>query len=401
MVAALRNTWPWLADPYGFLRREALREGRFTFQRDLPVLGRTLLTGDPSVVSEIVNHPDLDAGRGVTGLRAILGDDSLIMLDGAAHTARRVLVAPAFRGAVLDRYGAMLVEVTREHARGLPDTFSGHGLVHDISLHAIARVVFGDDPAVVAEARARIARFLRSTASPLMLFLRPLQVDLGPASPWGRALRHREALRALCRERVGASAGLLSDLAAQAPGLAPEVLVTEVLALLLFGHDTGAAQMAWALCHLHQHGHAQRAGEDPAWLDACLRESMRMCPVVVHLTRVANRPVQIGGFEVQTDGRVCPSAWLAHHNPALWPDPERFDPARFVDGPVPAHAWFPFGLGRRVCVGMPFVMRQMQHVIGTLLREGRWRLASGYTPAPRRQMVLVVPSGGCPLQRAT
>jgi cytochrome P450 len=397
----LRHGWPWLTEPYGFLRREAQREGRYTFLRELPVLGPALLTGEPEVISEIVHHPQLDAGRGIVGLRSILGDDSLIMLDGAEHVARRALVSPALRGAALDRYSTMMLEVTREHVRRLPGVFSGHALLHDVSLHAIARVMFGSDPEIVALAVLRIERFLRSLQSPLMLFLRPLQLDLGWASPWGRALRHREALRALCRERMGGGEGLVSELAEQAPQLDREVLITEVLALLLFGHDTGAAQMAWALAHLLQHGQAERASQEPAWLEACLRESMRLCPVVVHLTRVARAPVSLAGHDLPADSRICPSAWLAQHNPALWPDPEHFDPTRFVGKPVSPHAWFPFGLGRRVCVGMPFVMRQMQLVLGTLLQEARLSLAPGYRPEPVRQMVLVVPSRGCPLVRAS
>jgi cytochrome P450 len=270
------NSWSWLVDPYGFLQREAVREGRYTFRRALPVLGSALLTGEPEVIAEIVSHPKLDAGRGIVGLRSILGDDSLIMLDGPEHTARRTLVSPVLRGAALDRYSTMMLEVTREHARRLPETFSGHELLHSISLQAIARVMFGSDPEIVACAVQRIERFLHSVQTPLLLFLRPLQLDLGWASPWGRALRHREALRALCRERMGCGEGLVSELAQQAPELDREVLITEILALLLFGHDTGAAQMAWALAHLLQHGQAERASQDPAWLEACLRESMRL-----------------------------------------------------------------------------------------------------------------------------
>jgi cytochrome P450 len=311
------------------------------------------------------------------------------------------MVAPSFRGAVLERYAEMLACVAQAHARALPIGVpsSGHALVHGIALESIARVMFGSDPNVVSESIARIGSFLRSFHSPLVLFVRPLQVDLGRASPWGRALRHREALRALCRERMDSGEGLVSELAVRAPALDREALVTEVLALLLFGHDTGAAQMAWALCHLLQHGQAERARQDPAWLLACLRESMRLCPVVAHLTRVAREPLRLGDFDIPQGGRVCPSPWLAQHNPALWPDPERFDPARFAGPPIPAHAWFPFGLGRRVCVGMPFVMRQMQLVLKTLLSEVRLALAPGYAPAPVRRLVLVVPSEGCPVVR--
>lgn len=395
-LGTVRNTVPWLRDPYGFLGRAAAEEGRHTFVRDLPVLGRTLFLGDPATIAPAVNHPELDAGRAVVGLRSIMGDDSLIMLDGAAHAQRKQLVARHFRGAVLARYDEMLQHVTRERARALPQRFRAFDLLHTIALDAISRVMFGDRPEVVGRSRHLVAEFLGSFDSPLMLFLRPLQRDWGPWTAWGRALRRRDALRAWCLERMDAGEGLVAELAARADGLEREVLVTEVLALLLFGHDTAAAQMSWALAHLHAHGHTLRARAEPTWLDACLRESMRLCPVVVHLTRVARRPVQLAGFEVAAGQRVAPCSWLVHHNPAVWAEPERFDPTRFEQD-LPPQGWFPFGLGARTCVGRPFAMRQMQVVLGTLLEQLHTELAPGYRPTPARRLVLIVPAGGCPL----
>jgi cytochrome P450 len=398
-VVAVRDAWGWWRDPYGTLLRAAAAEGP-TFSRSLPVLGRTLFTGDPALVGEIALRDDLDAGAGIVGLRSVLGGDSLIMLDGPAHAARKELVAPAFRGAVLDRYDAMVAEVAADRARALPGAFSGHAFAHDVLLDAITRVVFGDDPSVIAVARDRILRFLRAFRSPLPLFVKPLQIDLGAWSGWGRAVAARDALRAVCRERAAAGDGLVGEWAARS-GLPPEVLANEILALLLFGHDTGAAQLAWAIAHVHAHGHASRARDDDEWLSACLDESMRLCPVVVHLTRVARADTTVGGHAVPAGGKVCPSALIAQRDPRSWPDPDRFDPARFLR-PLPAPwAWFPFGIGARTCVGKPFVVRQMRVVLRTLLRTAPASLRPGWTPRPVRQLVLVVPSDGVPLVRST
>lgn len=332
------------------------------------------------------------------GLRAILGGDSLIMLDGAAHAARKEVVAPAFRGAVLDRHDRVAEEVATRLARSLPDAFCGHTFAHDVLLEAITRVMFGDDPEVVDRARARILAFLGAFRSPLPLFVPLLQVDLGRRSGWGRALAAREALLALIRERAGGGGGLVGEWSAS-QALPPESLASEVLALLLFGHDTGAAQLAWALAHVHAHGHADRAAEEPEWLAACLDESMRLCPVVPHLTRVAAVETTVGGRRVPAGGRVCPSAVIAQRDPRWWPEPDRFDPARFL-APLPApYAWFPFGLGARTCVGRPFVVRQLRVVLRALLRTTPARLRPGWSPRPTRQLVLVVPAGGVPLER--
>ena len=97
---SLRNGYRWLAHPYSFLDAQKRRHG-LSFQLDLPVLGRSLVTGDPALVREIATHPDLDSGRGIVALRAVLGDRSLITLDGREHRERRRMLAPAFTPASL------------------------------------------------------------------------------------------------------------------------------------------------------------------------------------------------------------------------------------------------------------------------------------------------------------
>lgn len=408
-LATLRRGVRLLRDPYGFLAAERERHGA-TFRVELPVLGRALFTGDPTLVEEIARHPELDAGRGIQALRTVLGDGSLITLDGEAHRSRRRLVAPAFSGEALERSRPLVESATRGLAAEAPrsGSFPIYELLLRITRRTILRMVFGElPPEREREADAAVEGFVSALGNPLPLYLSPLRVDLGPLNGWGRLLGHRRSLRALIRaeirrHRAGESseACTLAALCSLAPGLDEEALTTEVVALLLFGHDTGASAMTWAMAHLYAWGDPARARAEPDYLEACIAESMRLCPVVAHLTRVASRPTQVGPFEVGADERVLPSAWLAHHDPALFPEPARFRPERFLDQePISPYAYFPFGIGARICVGRPFVLAQMRWVLGALLQCLELELEPGYRPQPVRKQVLVVPRAGAPFRR--
>ncbi len=390
----------WLKNPYAVLDHARRRSG-LTFWLDLALLGRVFVIGDPVLIREMTNHPDLDAGRGIAALKEVMGDRSLITLDGEDHAARRRIVAPLF-GREIERLDEMTVRTTAEALEEIApgSEFALYDLARRISLRAIVRLIFGD--AATLDAERLVDAFLLSFESPWVLFLKPLHVDLGPLSPWGRALRNRRRLRAYLRERIAehragtapGDAGL-ARIVKEGGNLSDDEIATEVLALLLFGHDTGAAALAWAFAHLHQHPEAlTRARTDDAYLRACLEESLRLCPVVAHVTRVARRDVRIGGHDVPANTRIFPSAYLAQRNPDVFPEPERFLPERFLEGRAYEGSYFPFGFSPRTCIGRHFVMRQMILMTSTILRHADLALAPGYVPRPERRLVLVLPKGG-------
>jgi cytochrome P450 len=402
-TSTLRASWRWLAAPYAALEAERARRGP-TFWMDLAFLGRALVTGDPALVREIASRHDLEAGRGISALRGVLGDRSLITLDGEDHAARRRLVAPLFRSG-LEALDNATVEATLEALRDIPagGTFAVYDFARRISLRAIVRFLLPGSPAEEARTGRLIERYLLSFASPWVLFLRPLHLDLGPLTPWGRAVRNRERLREHLRERIRAArqdAGLpggLARIAREGADLPEDEVVDETLALLLFGHDTGAAALAWAFAHIWGHPEAAarlREEDDPAWLDACLQESLRLCPVVVHVTRIATRDTQIGGWDVPAGARIFPCAYLAQRDPGVFPEPAAFRPERFLNGRSYEGSWFPFGLGARTCIGNRFALRQMRLITATTVRYADLAPAPGYEPKPVRRLVLVLPRQG-------
>jgi cytochrome P450 len=344
-----------LLRPYSFFRRG-------TRWVRLPGLGRVLVTSDPKIAREIAVHPDLVGGRAHRAMRATLGEDHLIVLWGEAHRERRRRIFPALHGFQDD---ALTVSATREVMARTPRSFSMHAVMHEVALLVMVRALFGRSP-FEAEILAGAIDFQRSFTNPLMLFLAPLRRDWGSWSPWGRLLRRRNRLVDLLQR-------------ATEPGSLAETVSggDELLALLMFGHETTAGTLAWAFAHLEGHpGAAERIRSgDQAFTVAFLEESQRLCPAVAQLTRVAERDTTVGGHLVSAGTTVMPAVSLS-------------------DG-----SSCPFGLGNRICPGKAMAMRQMVVTMETVLADWNVKLPPGYRPTPVRQLFLVVPRGGTPMLR--
>lgn len=449
MLTKLRTSLAWLRSPYALLDRHLAR-GELSFRLNLPVLGNSLVTGDPAHIAAIVRNRDLIGGRGTQALRPVVGDHSLIVLEGADHERHRNLMLPHFFSADFARYDALTRKWTQQALQRLSaQPFSGMQLMAGITLNVIIEILFGTLPAARHEhAVALVKRWLASFSSPAILFLKPLQVNLGQHSGWGRFLRNRAALHHFIADLIretpqGRSSG--ANIPPEVPGqgrtstggawpgqpgylgvlgallaqrrqgtiaLSDAELISQMVTFLMFGHDTSAAAMGWFFHHvwrdeaclqaLQQEQSQLGAGADPEQmplLRSALFESMRLSPVVVHLTRHALCATQVGEWHVASGQRVLPCMYLAQRNPALFPEPQRFDPRRFLQmQPEWRYGFFPFGLGNRLCAGMPFAQRQMMLLASEVLQSVSLVLHAPESVQPKRHMVLIVPSGG-PLLR--
>lgn len=404
-LSKLRVSRRWLLEPYALLDEERARRGSATFRLRLIGLGRVLVTGDPALVREIAQRTDLDAGRGIRVLRTVLGERSLITLDGRDHAERRRLVGPLFRRN-LDAMDRATESATREALAALPlgEPFSAYDLARRISLRTIVRFLLPGNPEQEARTAHLVESYLLSSTSPWPLFVRPLRLSLGRLTPWGLVRHHKKRLRRHLRERArairsaGHAEGGLAEIARHRPEISEEALVDEAVALLLFGHDTAASSLAWAFAHIWSHEGAVpriRAEHEPyPYLMACLQESLRLCPTVVHVTRIAPRATRIGSWDVPAETWILPCAYLAQRDPEVFPEPEAFRPERFLQGRTYEGSWFPFGLGLRTCIGKHFALRQMHRVVGTCARHADFTLAPDHGLEPVRRQVLMVPRDG-------
>lgn len=422
--ATARTGLAWLRSPYALLD-ERLARGELTFRLRLPVMGPCLVTGDPTLVAEITRNRSLVGGHGTEALRPVVGDDSLIALVGARHQAHRAALLPHFFSGDAESQLALVRRWALEIIGKVPtgEPFSGAALVGEITLNAMAETLFGPlDPASQQDIVRAVQAWLASFRNPAVLFLKPLHLDLGRLSGWGRFVANRARVHAFIRQRIAwtraghPGGGVLGELVrGQAAGtldMDDDALVSETVTFLLFGHDTSAQAMGWVFHHLwNDTGALDRAGAEARaagtaasedalpFLRAAIQESLRLCPVVVHLTRHAIQATQVGPHEIPRDTRVLPCLYLAHRNPAVFEAPGRYLPERFLD-PQPQwrHAYFPFGLGDRLCAGMPMALRQMIIIAASLMTHCTLETVAPQQVRAVRKMVLIVPSGG-PLMR--
>ncbi len=413
----------WMRSPYGVLDG-ALASGYTTFTTRLPVMGACLVTGDPKLIGEISRNPDLIGGRGTEALRPVVGEHSLIALEGERHRIHRSVLLPHF----FSGNAEMIDRITRKWADALitqigkSEVVNASEFLARITLHAIIELIFGDlSEKRHNEAFQLINAWKSSFSQATVLFLKILHVDLGRISPWGRFLANRAQVHGFIRQRLREvrhlpDGSVFSQIVHATPErgapLSDDEIVSETVTFLLFGHDTTAASLAWTLTHLFADSPAsERARAEVSvvgdakpeaypFLRAAIEESMRLCPVVVHLTRHAIAATQVGTHAISRDTRVLPCMYLAHRNPQVFDRANEFVADRFlVDSSRYRHAYFPFGLGDRVCAGMPMALRQMVLLLGCLVRHGRFELVEPARIRPVRKLVIIVPSGGPLLRR--
>ena len=161
----------------------------------------------------------------------------------------------------------------------------------------------------------------------------------------------------------------------------------ELMTLLVAGHETTATSLAWALERLIRHPEMLdrlrdevAAGED-AYLDAVVKETLRLRPVLPITLRKLQQPMEIGGYLLPAGVSVAPCIHLVHRRPDIYPEPRRFRPERFLEQPAGTYTWIPFGGGVRRCLGASFALFEMKTVLAAVIRRARLRPSD---PAPER-----------------
>jgi cytochrome P450 len=390
---------------------------------------------DPEAIRDIfMDEGDTLRAGEATGqvLAPLLGWHSILIMDGARHLRERRLMGPPFHGERMHVYGSLMRTIASTVVDGW--TPGARILVHremqSITMDVIVRAVFGvDQEAVFAPLRERVERFVAQANGPSAPFiaLRPFQVDLGPLSPWGRFVRNRQAIRdmllgEIARRRKDGTAGRTDILSLlvdardeQGQPMRDEELLDEMFTLLMAGHETTATSLAWFFWHVLRHPDvlarlrtelAGVTGGAPAdaqhlphlhYLDATIKESMRLTPVATLVARRLHEPARIGGLDLPAGVIAAANIYLAHRRPDVWPDPERFDPGRFLGTRPSPYTFFPFGGGVRRCIGAALATYEMKTVLAEILPRVALRIAPGYRMRPRLRAVTIAPSGGMPV----
>jgi cytochrome P450 len=412
MNAALQ-TAAWITRPGPFMERARRRYGD-VFTVRLAQVGTFVFTCDPdSLKSVFTTGPDrLRAGEANVALEPVLGSRSVLLLDGAEHIRQRRLMLPPFHGERLRGYEQLIAEIADEELQDWP---SGVPLalqprMQAITLEVILRVVFGMDrgPRLV-QLREQIKRLLEVTTKPWAL-VPPLRRDLGPLSPWARFLAVRDAVDSalfaeIARRRDDPGLAQRTDIFSlllqardeQGEPLTDRELRDELITLLVAGHETTATGLAWAFERLVRlPGALERlAGEDAAFADAVVQETLRLRPPIPLVARrVVGQPFDLGGWSVPEGVMIAPCIYLVHRRPDLYEDPYAFRPERFLEHAPETYSWLPFGGGMRRCIGASFAVLEMSTVLRTVARRLRLAPAAARHELITRRAIVLAPSRG-------
>jgi len=386
--------------------------------------GRTVvIAGDPAIAKAVFQGggEDLHAGAGNVVLKPILGARSVLLLDGPEHMRQRKLMLPSFHGERMRAYGETMTEVAERHVGRwrTGSTFAVHPTMQEITLEIILRTIFGvEDPARVEALAAPTKRLLNSTDQPLRLLMLQLtsSASAKPRSPWGRvyallapvdAMIHQEIAARRAAEADGAGRDdILSLLLAardeDGNALTDVELRDELLTLLLAGHETTATALAWTLerlvrtpAVLARVREEVQDGESTEYLDAVIKEALRLRPVIPGVVRRLQRPLTIGGIDLPAGVHVAPSIYLIHRRADVYPDPEAFRPERFLGDDAPStYEWLPFGGGIRRCLGAAFAQYEMRIVLATILRRATLATSDEAAERVKRRFVTYTPARG-------
>jgi cytochrome P450 len=403
--------------PLAYLERCERRLGD-VFTMRLPGHGLFVLTGVPALIKQIFTGDDevLLAGKANGVLEPLVGKHSVLLLDGAPHLRQRRLLSPPLRGERMHAYAGLIADIAAAEIARMPRDrpFALHPHMQAITLDVILRAVFGiDEGARMAALRQLIIEVLEPPPA-LLTFVPPRYLDV-PFSPFRRFLRRRAALAGALgdviatRRKSGASgADILSLLLAARDDdghpMSDAELVDELITMLAAGHETTATALSWLFaCLLENPAVESRlrdelaAAPDPAsvsYLDAVIKETLRLRPIVPDVVRRLERPMRFAGFDLPAGVHLTPCIHLAHRRADIYPEPARFRPERFLDLRPDPYAWLPFGGGIRRCLGMAFALYEMKIVSAALLSRLRLRLDRPGTVRVVRRSVTLAPRHG-------
>ncbi|HEX8992401.1 MAG TPA: cytochrome P450 [Anaerolineales bacterium] len=387
-----RQMHEWLRDHYGDLA--ALHfQGRHYALAITPRAAQAVFTQDP-------DGYDAFWKQSFAGMN---GEGSLWVLIGKQHRRERALFAPAVHAQYFRRYGEVIRDIAhaRTEAWQPGATIRALDTTLAISLDVIMRLVFGLEDESTLEEGGRLMGALTQSAHPLIVFFPRLQRSWFPL--FRRFLQAKVALyqwfrqvmaqrRLDGRQQTDVLGALMDARDDQDRPYADEHICNELLSVLTAGHITTATAMAWALYELGRHPEvlqklraelAAAGGDvDPVsvqslpYLSAVCNETIRLHPILAECARVPMQPIEILGRTVPAGHALVVSIVGIHHDPAIYPEPDRFDPERFIEHKYSNYEFLPFGGGHRRCLGSGLAEFTLRIALADIARNWDFETAS-------------------------
>jgi cytochrome P450 len=373
----------------------------------------------------LVTHArDFITGSGRIVMKRFLGD-GLLTTDGDFHRQQRRLVLPAFHKKRVESYASLMVEQTSQRLDGW---HAGAELdvareLQELTLRIVVKALFDVD--LLAEGQALSQAFTEVVEGQSPFGQRFFAWDL-PFTPYHRALAAADRLddfvyRLIAQRRAeGGDTGDVLSMLLQSQdeedgtGLTDKQVRDQTMTLIAAGHETTSNALAWTF-HLLSRNPDKRAKliseirdvlgsrtitvddlPNLPYLDWVVNESMRIYPPAWTLGRTAIAPFELEGYQFPAGTRVMFSQWVIHHLPDVWGDPENFRPERWDSASgfrPPRGAYFPFGAGPRICIGMPFAELEARLLLATILQRYVPEVVPGWRVEPLPRVTLRLKHG--------
>ena len=432
-IPTVKSTSGWLRTvrilnailrPLDFMEQRSSKYGDFyqiIFKNSPP----TLMTSNPQAIEDIftASPEKFVVGRSNKGLSFLVGDNSLLLLDGKEHKNRRRLLMPPFHGESLEKCSQQIINITNKVSDRLEidKPFKVRSLTQEITMRVILTIVFGIDSGAkyerLRELLTALLDIFNTPISSSFMFFPVLQKDWGRYSPWGRFLRLKQEIRSLLYTEISERRKLLatetrksSDILSllllakyeNGEGITDEELHDELITLLFAGHETTASALAWVFYWVHYLPEVQdklrfelnslkqdtnyKIINNLPYLNAVILESLRIYPVVSGaFSRTVTKSISIMGYEFDPDISLMISIYSLHHREDLYPNAKQFKPERFLQKTYSPYEYIPFGGGNRRCIGSALALLEMKLVTTTILS----RFQLGFIDGQHRSMLPV------------
>lgn len=425
-----RRTIQWVLRPMELLETYAQLYGDpFSIGGDGSPLG--VYFSHPEALQQIFTaDPNLfECGSGNDILLPVVGDNSLILLDGERHQRQRRLLTPPFHGERMRAYGKQICDIAQQVISQwtIGEPFRLRPFMQEISLRVILSAVFGlYEGERCNKIQQLLSSMLDAISSPLtssFLYFESLQKDLGEWSPWGRFLRQKQQIRELLNAEIQSrreaqsqthvlGEDILSLMMAardeSGQPMSDAELHDELMTLLFAGHETTASALSWALYWVHWLPEVQgklltelnslAPDSDPGeiarlpYLTAVCQETLRLYPIALTtFARILKTPFQVMDYEFEPNTALIPTIYLTHRREEIYPEPMRFKPERFLERQFSPYEYVPFGGGNRRCIGQAFAMFEMKLVLATIVSRFQLSLVDRRPVKPVRRGVTVAP----------
>ncbi|GAX42952.1 cytochrome P450 [Tolypothrix sp. NIES-4075] len=425
------QTFQWLTNPLEYMEACTQRYGDMFTLRLGPIFTPQVFISNPQAIQQIftTDPKQLDSGAAAGVGAPLLGQYSLLSLEGKPHQRQRKLLTPPFHGERMLSYAQLTRSITEKVTSKwqVGESFSVLPFMQEISFEVILKAVFGLEDGARYQKLKELLIALLNPKQPIwravMLLFPALRRDLGSWSPWGRYLRLRssidELIYAEIQERRSHPDSSRTDILSLMMASRDEAgepmtdveLRDELMTLLVAGHETTASSLAWALYWIHHQPQVREKllqeldslGENPdanailrsPYLNAVCSETLRLYPVaMLMLNRLVKSPLSIMGYEFEPGTLLVGSIYLTHHREDLYPQSKQFQPERFLERQFAMSEYLPFGGGNRRCIGMAFALFEMKSVLATVLSNWEMELAESEPVQPIRKGLLSAPKGG-------